>query len=88
MTSRHGVTLTDLLSCGIVELASRLVVGRQIGRKPFFFKVADCGAGRGCWRLARDAQKLTGPHRHTWLNADEQGVDVRRYVAIFEVEVR
>ena len=34
-----------------------------------------------------DNRDLTGPHRHTWLNADEQGVDARRYVAIFEVEV-
>ena len=24
---------------------------------------------------------LTGPHRHNWLNADEQGVDARRHVA-------
>ncbi|EJK45301.1 hypothetical protein THAOC_36088, partial [Thalassiosira oceanica] len=24
---------------------------------------------------------LPGPHRHNWLNADEQGVDVRRHVA-------
>ncbi|EJK64112.1 hypothetical protein THAOC_15184, partial [Thalassiosira oceanica] len=24
---------------------------------------------------------LTGPHRHNWLNADEQGVDARRHMA-------
>ncbi|EJK72522.1 hypothetical protein THAOC_05940 [Thalassiosira oceanica] len=27
------------------------------------------------------AYRLTGPHCHNWLNADEQGVDARRHVA-------
>ncbi|EJK69122.1 hypothetical protein THAOC_09655 [Thalassiosira oceanica] len=28
-----------------------------------------------------ESSALTGPHRHNWLNADEQGVDTRRHVA-------